>query len=163
MPHPVVMIGWMISRLEKGLRREYFSSAAKKTAGVITVFAVVGVSISVTWSLIRFTNMLHPLAGAVLSVFLISTTIATKGLIDSAKNVADAIASGSIDKARLGVSMIVGRDTERMQQQDIARATIETVAENTVDAVIAPVIYALIGGAPLAMGYRAVNLSLIHI
>jgi adenosylcobinamide-phosphate synthase len=157
MPHPVVMIGWMISGLEKGLRRENFSSAAKKTAGIVMVFVVVGTSIAATWALVGAANMLHPLAGTALSVFLISTTIATKGLIDSAKNVADAIASGSIDKARLGVSMIVGRDTEQMQRHDIARATIETVAENTVDAVIAPVIYALIGGAPLAMGYRAVN------
>jgi adenosylcobinamide-phosphate synthase len=157
MPHPVVMIGWLISKLDKGLRRENLTSAAKKTAGIITVFIVVGASIAATWALVAAASMLHTLAGIVLSVFLISTTIATKGLIDSARNVADAIASGSIDEARFGVSMIVGRDTEQMQRHDIARATIETVAENTVDAVIAPVIYALIGGAPLAMGYRAVN------
>jgi adenosylcobinamide-phosphate synthase len=118
---------------------------------------IVGASIAATWALIGIAGLLHPLAGAALSVFLISTTVATKGLIDSAKNVADAISSGNIDNAKRGVSMIVGRDTEQMQRHDIARAAIETVAENTVDAVIAPIFYALIGGAPLAMGYRAVN------
>jgi adenosylcobinamide-phosphate synthase len=156
-PHPVVLIGKLISFLDERLRRPGASKEQKRFMGSITVFAVVAMSASITWIAVSLATIIHPLAGKTLSILFISATIATRGLMKSAREVAALLGTGNLDEARAKVSMIVGRDTANMKQHDIARATIETVAENLVDAVIAPIMFALIGGAPLAMAYRSIN------
>ena len=89
--------------------------------------------------------------------FLIYTTLATKCLKDEAVKIYEVLKTKDIEKARVQVSYIVGRDTTHLDEGEIIRATVETVAENTVDGIIAPMFYAFIGGAPLAMAYKAIN------
>lgn len=96
------------------------------------------------------------LAGAA-EVWLISTTIASKGLKDAGMAVFTELRQGDIPAARRALGMIVGRDTGHLESPEIVRGTVETVAENIVDAIISPLFFALLGGAPLAMAYRAVN------
>src|SRR5690606_31451234 len=84
-------------------------------------------------------------------------TIAVKGLKDAAKKVYEPLSSGDLIATRKFVAEIVGRDTDQLDEPEIARATVETVAENTVDAFVSPILYALLGAAPLAMLYRATN------
>jgi len=95
--------------------------------------------------------------GIAIEAILIWTTIAEKSLKEAALTVYDPLQKGELNEARHKLSYIVGRDTDQLDEQGIVRATIETVAENTSDGVTAPLFYALIGGAPLALLYRAVN------
>jgi adenosylcobinamide-phosphate synthase len=83
--------------------------------------------------------------------------MAANGLAQAARNVARPLASGDLDQARLALGMIVGRDTATLPPEEIIRGVVETVAENTVDGVLSPLIYAFVGGAPLAMAYKAIN------
>lgn len=88
---------------------------------------------------------------------MLSTTIAIKGLKDAALQVAVPLGEGKLDEARKQLSMIVGRDTKELAPHDIARGAVETVAENTVDGITAPLFWFFIGGVPAAMTYRAIN------
>lgn len=156
-PHPVVLIGRLISYLEKLLFDDSLDRIRKRYLGAVIVVFVVGITASVTWGIVTLAALTNEWLGFVVSILLISTTIATKGLMDSSKDVAVALKQGDLGEARRRVSRIVGRDTDKMKRRDVVRATIESVAENAVDGVIAPIIYALLGGAPLAMAYKAVN------
>src|SRR5690606_27948572 len=98
-----------------------------------------------------------PWVGYAVNTWLIATTIAIKGLKDAAMLVYEPLSRGDLRDARKYTGYIVGRDTGGLDASELSRATVETVAENTVDAVISPLLYALIGAAPLAMLYRATN------
>src|SRR5699024_9804321 len=98
----------------------------------------------------------HPLVGVFVEGVFIATTIAQKDLKRAAMDVYTPLKKGNIDEARGKLAYIVGRDTEHLTESEIARATIETVAENTTDGVTSPLFWAMIGGAPLALVYRAV-------
>lgn len=100
---------------------------------------------------------IHPMIGIIIETVMIATTIAQKGLKDAALNVYKPLARGEINQARRDLSMIVGRDTEGLAEQEITRGAIETVAENTSDGITAPLFWAMVGGGPFAMIYRAVN------
>lgn len=156
-PHPVVLIGRFIAYLEGRVLARELSAAAKRVAGALVVAVVVALSAGTTWAIIYFAYQVHFTLGFIVSIWLISTTIATRGLLDSAKDVARALDSDDLSEAKLKVAEIVGRDTKTMKRKDVVRATIESVSENAVDGVIAPLIFAMIGGAPLAMAYKAVN------
>jgi len=157
LPHPVVLIGNSIARLERVARKTFNSSAGLKLAGVVLAAIVTVGSFAVTalllYALREVSYLLFLLAGA----WLVSTTIATKGLAMAAREIKQLLAGGDLSGARRQVGMIVGRDTGDMESGDVARATVETVAENFVDAVAAPLFYACLGGPALAMAYRAVN------
>lgn len=156
-PHPVVLIGKAIEILERLSRRISQNAVALKITGVLTAAAIVAGSWGLTWLLARWVFNFNYWAGAVLSVWLISTTIAARGLAGAAGEIYILLQSGNLDEARRKVGMIVGRDTGNMESGCVIRASVETVAENIVDGVVAPLFYAFIGGAPLAMAYRAVN------
>lgn len=156
-PHPVVLIGRLIAYLDKQVFKENLGRAQKRFIGAVVVAFVVSISALITWGIVYLASLINGILGFVVSILLISTTIATRGLIDSAKDVAASLEKNDLEEAREKVGRIVGRDTGNMKRRDIVRATIESVAENSVDGVIAPIIYALIGGAPLAMAYKAVN------
>jgi adenosylcobinamide-phosphate synthase len=156
-PHPVVLIGKAIEKLERLLRRVSQSPAALKITGILTAMTIVGASWGLTFLLVRWIFSINYWAGAVLSIWLISTTIAARGLSEAAGEIYILLQNGSLAEARRKVGMIVGRDTGQMEPGDVIRASVETVAENIVDGVVAPLFYAFIGGAPLAMAYRAVN------
>lgn len=157
-PHPVVLIGKLISFLEKALRRLFpKTEMGEKVAGGVLWVIVVALSTAVPGIILyvcfRFSPLLYLLAESVMCWQI----LAVKSLGSETKKVFDALETGDIDKARFAVSMIVGRDTENLDDAAVTRAAIETVAENTSDGIIAPLFYLALGGAPLGFFYKAVN------
>jgi adenosylcobinamide-phosphate synthase len=157
LPHPVVMMGRGIKWLERAIRSFSEKPSYLRVMGFLLTAVIVIASYRVTDFLITWSSSIHPYFSLGLTIFLISTTIATKGLADAGREVYQFLSKKDLQGARAAVAMIVGRDTEKLGEQEISRATVETVAENTVDAIIAPLFFALLGGAPLAMAYRAIN------
>ncbi|MGE7273364.1 adenosylcobinamide-phosphate synthase CbiB [Brevibacillus panacihumi] len=157
LPHPVVIIGWWISRLEWLIRTCVKQEKHLKAAGVLFPLLIVAGSYAVVWLIIWAGALVSPWLSFALSAWLISTTIATKGLADAGLEIMRHLQAGDIPAARRSLSMVVGRDTEHLDEAEICRGAVETVAENIVDAIVSPLIYAAIGGAPLAMAYRAAN------
>jgi adenosylcobinamide-phosphate synthase len=156
-PHPVVLIGKAIEIMEKLSRRVSSNPAILKFMGFVTVIIIAGGSWYLTWLVMRWAFNFNFWAGTVLSIWLISTTIAARGLSGAAGEIYSLLQNNNLDAARRKVGLIVGRDTGNMEPWDVIRATVETVSENIVDGIVAPVFYALLGGAPLAIAYRAVN------
>ena len=156
-PHPVRGIGWMIQRTERVLRRFVKNPLAEKAAGVLLVILVISLVVITAQFLILFSFRLSISAGYIVSVLLAFTTLAARGLGDAAKAVLSRLDAGDIAQARAELSLIVGRDTANLDEQEIARAVIETVAENASDGVVAPLFYLAIGGPALALAYKAVN------
>ena len=172
LPHPVRIIGWLIEKMERALRSAKVQKRgsaevkgkdlAEKLSGVLLVAVVVGITYSIFYALnllvltSHFSLLTSCLLFAML-VFLTSTTLATNDLIKSGKTVIDALNTGHKEEAKNKLGMIVGRDTRQLDNKGIAKATIETLAENTSDGIIAPLFYLAIGGLPLAMTYKAIN------
>jgi adenosylcobinamide-phosphate synthase len=159
-PHPVVIIGKGVSWVEASLRR-CFHGSAEKVAGVILVLVIVLLTAGIAFALERFLLSLSGnvtrIVGTVLFTYLASTTLALRGLVGSANQVRDAVERGNLMEARQRLSLIVGRDTEELEEDAILRATIETVAENLSDGFVAPLFYLVLGGLPLAFAYKAIN------
>ncbi|RZB29603.1 MAG: adenosylcobinamide-phosphate synthase [Desulfobacteraceae bacterium Eth-SRB1] len=154
-PHPVVIIGKAVKYLEDKIRLLY--PFDKKKGGIILWFAVVIPVYFITCGAIKGCLLINPLFGAIITVLLASLTLATKSLYNESKVVLNALNRGDIEEARKSLSMIVGRDTENLNEQGICRAVIETVSENLSDGIVAPMFYLAIGGVPLAMAYKAIN------
>lgn len=125
--------------------------------GVALTVLTVGAAFSVMFAIVKLCTLIHPWLGYAVNIWFISTTIAVKGLKDAAMLVYRPLCEGNMGDARKYVGYIVGRDTTRLDEPEIVRATVETVSENTVDAFVSPIAFALLGGAPLAMLYRAAN------
>ena len=155
--HPVILIGRWISACEKLVYLRLHTPLQRRIAGALVVLSTVAVSYCATWGLVWIAYLVHPALGWGASAWLIATTIAQKSLAQAADKVRLALQQGQIGMAREYTQQIVGRDTMCLDEPELVRAAVETVAENTVDGVTAPVFYALLGGAPLAMAYRAVN------
>lgn len=153
-PHPVRAIGWWIRFLEEWLRRV---SMNLYLAGVVLGIVVAGGSFIIVWCLVHLGSLIHPWLGMGASCLLIYTAIAMRDLDREAKDVYEALVSDDIPKARRLLSRIVGRDTKDLSSPEIVRAAVESVAENTVDGIISPLFYAFLGGAPLAMAFKAVS------
>ena len=152
-PHPVRWIGKMITFFEKRLNK----GKSKQLKGVgMLLFVLLSVYI-IALVLVETGYGIHPIVGVLVESIIISTTIAQKSLKRAALEVYHPLSKGGLSEARTKLSYIVGRDTESLDEGEIARGTIETVAENTSDGVTAPMFWALLGGAPLAMVYRAAN------
>jgi adenosylcobinamide-phosphate synthase len=152
-PHPVRWIGSLISFLEKHLNH----GKNKRLKGVLMLLFVLLIVFSIVLLLIAISYRIHPIAGIAIESIIIASTIAQKSLKEAALEVHDPLEKGDLAGARIKLSYIVGRDTDSLNEGEIARGAIETVAENTSDGVTAPLFWALIGGAPLAMVYRATN------
>ncbi|GIP22555.1 adenosylcobinamide-phosphate synthase CbiB [Paenibacillus sp. J22TS3] len=155
-PHPVVGMGRAITRIEAAIRR-HVQPRRFKAAGVLLPLLVAGGAFALTWGLIWLLAKISPWLAAAAEVWLIATTVAAKGLKDAGMEVYHCLKEGDLPAARQSLGMIVGRDTAHLDSPDIVRGAVETVAENIVDGVVSPLFYAAIGGAPLAMAYRAVN------
>lgn len=155
-PHPVRYIGKLIKKTESIIRKKAKNNKDLKIGGFFLWFIVVGITYLVTYLILKLSSLI-PGGFLVVNSILIYTTLATKCLKDEAVKIYKVLKTGDIEKARIQVSYIVGRDTTQLNEGEIIRATVETVAENTVDGIIAPMFYAFIGGAPLAMAYKAVN------
>ncbi|MBT9136650.1 MAG: Cobalamin biosynthesis protein CobD [Firmicutes bacterium] len=146
--HPVVLIGKLVKLMERVLYRQ-----ASRLRGAILVIAVCAVAYASTHYLIVMLGQY----GMLLELWLLSTALAARGLHDAGIRVHAALQGNNLELARQRTSEIVGRDTAALDEREIVRATVETVAENLVDGVTAPLFYALLGGAPLAIMYKAIN------
>ncbi|MCL5058677.1 MAG: adenosylcobinamide-phosphate synthase CbiB [Actinobacteria bacterium] len=155
LPHPVAALGKLIELLERLLYRPggFWSLAG----GALMALAVVGFAYGATALLIYGLGLISPWLAVAAQIWLVSTTLAARGLAGAAGDVLKPLIDGDLQTARNLVARIVGRETSSLDSAGVTRAAVETVAENTVDGVIAPLFYALLGGAPLAMAYRAVN------
>lgn len=157
-PHPVRAIGALIAGLEKGLRRLFPKSpAGELTGGVVLVVLTLAIPTGLTVLLLWACRLVSPWLALAVESLLSYQLLATKSLAAESRKVYDALKTGDLDKARYAVSMIVGRDTASLDEAGVARAAVETVAENASDGVIAPLIFLAIGGAPLGMFYKAAN------
>ncbi len=157
MPHPVRWMGACIHWCEPVLRKRCISATSRRVAGFILAVFVPVLSFLMAWGSLHLAFLVHPWFGNLLWIVLGYTTLAAKDLANHAWVVYDRLCSGSLRGARHAVSLMVGRDTDRLTETEISGATIESVAENTSDGVIAPLFYLVIGGPPLALAYKAVN------
>jgi len=156
-PHPVRLIGRLISGLEKGLRKIHSSPSWLILAGVILAGTVCGITFLATLFLIRFLEDLSWVAGLAGSITLAYTTLATRDLHVETRKVLLALEAGDLPRARQELSLLVGRDTAHLDEPEILRALVETIAENISDGVIAPLFYLGLGGPAWAMTYKAIN------
>lgn len=158
LPHPVIFIGKLIDMLEHTLRKILPKSASgEKIAGGILWVIVVTVSFMIPALILRLCNTISPWLRLTVESLMCWQILATKSLRDESMKVYYALRSGDIEKSRYAVSMIVGRDTKSLDDAGVTRAAVETVAENTSDGIVAPILFLAIGGAPLGLFYKAVN------
>ena len=157
-PHPVRAIGALIAGLEKLLRRLFPRTPGGELAagGVLVVLTVV-LPTALTVLLLWACRLVSPWLALGAEAVLCYQLLAAKSLRDESAKVYRALKAGDLPGARRAVSMIVGRDTEGLDEAGVARAAVETVAENASDGVIAPLLFLALGGAPLGMAYKAVN------
>ncbi|MGO0122747.1 adenosylcobinamide-phosphate synthase CbiB [Desulfothermobacter acidiphilus] len=157
LPHPVRWFGWAIERYERLWCRLATSPIALWVGGVLLALSLpAGVWWVSHWLLLLAGSYCWWLA-LILEAWMLSSTVALRGLGEAALAVYDCLQRGDLAGARREVGMIVGREVDRLDTPGVVRAAVESVAENTVDAVLAPLFYAFWGGAPLALAYRAVN------
>lgn len=157
-PHPVVLIGKLISGVEKLVRRIFPKTVLGEniTGGVLWLI-VVSVSTAVPGAILWLCYRLTPWLGLAVETVFCAQILATKSLKTESMKVYTALKTGTLEDARYAVSMIVGRDVARLDRDGVTRAAVETVAENTSDGIIAPLVFLAIGGAPLGFFYKAVN------
>ena len=157
-PHPVVGIGKLISFLEKRLRRVFpETDGGEIAAGGVLWVLVAGICTALPAGILFLCDRLSPWLRLTVESIMCWQILATKSLKDETRKVYDALETGDLEKARYAVSMIVGRDTARLDDAGVTRAAVETVAENTSDGVVAPMLFLALGGAPLGFFYKAVN------
>ncbi len=154
MPHPVRGMGWAIESGERLLRR---LMPWERWAGVLLVIGVVGGCYGLTVWLLDTVRNYSEVWGFVAGAFLLYTCLSTRDLATESWGVFSALAARDLPLARRRVSMIVGRDTDRLDEPEIVRATVETIAESTLDGILSPLFYFVLGGVPLAVAYKAIN------
>ena len=154
LPHPVRLIGKAAGGLEAGLTRLV---GRGHLAGMVFTVALVAGTWAAAAALVSLAAACDPRLGLLVETLLVYTALAARDLDVESRRVCRDLNAGNLPQARLHLAAIVGRDTGRLDEPEIVRATVETVAENTVDGVVAPLLFAIIGGAPAALAYKAVN------
>lgn len=157
LPHPVRLMGAGIMRGERCLRQYINTPRGEFIGGAALTCAIVAGSYAAAWSLIQLARRIDDRGGWLTEAILAWTTLAMRDLNSAARLVLDQLAAGDTGGAREKLRLIVGRDTANLNESEIARAVIETVAEGTCDGVFAPLVYLALGGVPLAFAYKAVN------
>ena len=158
LPHPVVLMGKAISALEKRLRARMPQTPQGELLGGAVVAFTLPVGTFLLTSLVCLgAAKLSPWLGLTVQMFWCGQALAAKGLAQESTNVYRALIKPDLPAARKAVSRIVGRDTQNLTLEGVTKAAVETVAENASDGVIAPLLYMLLGGAPLALTYKAIN------
>jgi len=153
-PHPVRGMGLAIEWGERLLRK---AVRWERLAGMLLVAALVGFSYAATGWLLHQAATFSFLLALAVSAVLLFTCLSTKDLALESLQVVRALETGDLPLARRRVSRIVGRDTEGLDAPEIVRATIETIAESTMDGILSPLFYFVVGGVPLAIAYKAIN------
>ena len=157
-PHPVVVMGKSIAWLETRLRSIFPKTpAGELAAGRVLAAGLPLGTLAVTGFICWGGAALHPALGFFFQVLWCWQALAIKDLASESRNVYRVLETGDLPAARKAVGRIVGRDTQELTTEGVIKATVETVAENFSDGVLAPLLYMLLGGAPLAMTYKAIN------
>jgi adenosylcobinamide-phosphate synthase len=157
LPHPVRLIGLYIKAFEKLIRGIAKTPQELKAAGVLLTLSTVILTYGFTFIILRLAEGVSHLLYFALNIIFMYTCLAARCLSNEAMKIFNQLVKGDITAARVQTSMIVGRDTDSLNEQELTRAVVETVSENSSDGVIAPLIFMAIGGAPLAMAYKAIN------
>ncbi len=158
LPHPVILIGKMISFLEKHLRRLFpKTKSGERAVGFILWIIVAVLSSVIPYLILSLCGQIHTVLRIVVESIMCWQILAIRDLREESMKVFHALRNGSLTDARQAVSMIVGRDTDRLDEKGIIRAAVETIAENTSDGIIAPMFFIALGGAPAGFFYKAVN------
>lgn len=154
LPHPICLIGRGISFFEKCMRRLFKNELI---GGFFLVAIMLILSFGLPFTLLYLAGIIHPYLSFALELLFCYQIFAAKSLKTESMKVYKPLTEGNLPEARKYLSYIVGRDTKGLEADGIIKATVETVAENTTDGVIAPLIFMAIGGAPLAFLYKAIN------
>jgi adenosylcobinamide-phosphate synthase len=162
--HPVQVMGWAIDRYTKIILKYLQAAYSRRLAGVVLFWGLIlGVG-GVSWLIIYGCARVHPLLGLVIQSIALASCFAGRSLRRAAEDVLVAIDAEDLDLARSKLSMYVGRDTDKLTIPEINRAILETVTENAIDGVMAPLFYAIVGifipavgAVPLAMAYKAAS------
>ncbi len=154
--HPVTWIGALIGRLDRSLNRESMSFAARRMAGVVALLILLGVTLAAALGLSALCRLAGPLALLPLAL-LASTLLAQRSLYEHVARVAEGLERNGLAGGRKAVAMIVGRDPESLDEAGVARAAIESLAENFSDGIVAPAFWLGVGGLPGGMLYKAIN------
>ena len=152
LPHPIVAFGKMIAFFEKRLNK----GQHKRAKGMLMAIFLIVLVFAFFYALVTFLYQVHPLLGLGVEAIFVFYGIAGTTLMREGKGVFDALERG-LDEGRKQVGRIVGRDTAQLSEQEIKAATLETLAENLSDGVIAPLFWFLIAGVPGIMTYKMVN------
>lgn len=156
--HPVVLMGNLISLLEKILYNVNDSDNKKIVKGGLLVAIVIAVNYFVGVAVVHLTNLANfQMTAIFVEALALSFMISPRSLAEAGKEIYNLLVDKNIIEARRKVGWIVGRDTDKLDEPEIVRATVETIAENTVDGIISPLFFFAIGGLPLAIAYRAAN------
>ncbi|MBQ9120427.1 MAG: cobalamin biosynthesis protein CobD [Lachnospiraceae bacterium] len=159
LPHPIRAIGNLIAKLEKRLLGTEATGSEKEKLrkGGVLVLAVLGITVTVTTVILLGAYWLHPYVGIAMETIMTYQILATKCMKVESMKVYRALKHQTLEDARKAVSMIVGRDTAALDEEGVAKAAVETVAESTSDGVIAPMLYTALGGPILGFFYKAAN------
>ncbi|MCQ2373404.1 MAG: adenosylcobinamide-phosphate synthase CbiB [Phascolarctobacterium sp.] len=158
LPHPICLIGNLISFLEKRLRKLFGpSDNGLLFGGFIMVLIVISLAFMVPAAIIYGAGLVSPYLAFAIETIMCYQIFATKCLKDESMNVYYELEKKDLIEARVKLSWIVGRDTKALDEEEVIKGAVETVAENTADGVIAPMFYMFLGGAPLAFLYKGIN------
>ena len=160
--HPVCLIGNLISILEKGIRKVFpKTDKGERVGGILEVVLVCFITFFIPYVVIHLFYKWNFWLGFALETFWCGQLLATKSLKVESMKVYDRLKNGTIEEARYAVSMIVGRDTQALSEIGVTKAAVETVAENSSDGIIAPMLYMAIGGIPLMFLYKGITLWIL--
>ncbi|NNG02104.1 MAG: cobalamin biosynthesis protein CobD [Desulfobacteraceae bacterium] len=154
LPHPIRWMGLAIERFEPVFRPLRIHPGS---SGFLFAAVLIGATWTITWLVVRTAFLIHPWVGGGVEVILVFYCISARSLEKAAMAVWERLIGRDLDGARRSVGMIVGRETGHLTEKGVARAAVETVAENYVDGFLSPLFFAVIGGAPLAMTYKMIN------
>ena len=158
LPHPICLIGNLIAYMEKFLRKIFGSNEENLlVGGLVLVLTVTAVSFFVPYLILKWAVSVNPLFAYLLETIMFYQIFATKCLENESMKVYKELKNGDLAAARKQLSWIVGRDTQELSAEEVTKAAVETVAENTADGIIAPMFFMFIGGAPLAFLYKSIN------
>jgi adenosylcobinamide-phosphate synthase len=161
-PHPVRVMGWIISGLSKFFLQHCQRDITQRLAGIVlAIILIIGSGLS-GWLIIQIAKWLHPLLGIILESIILASCFALNSLRTAAVDVLKPLTTGNLEQARQILSNYVGRDTANLSEPEVLRAVLETVTENATDGVMAPLFYAIVGAlvpvvgaVPLALAYKA--------
>ncbi|MGB7441903.1 MAG: adenosylcobinamide-phosphate synthase CbiB [Coleofasciculaceae cyanobacterium] len=163
-PHPVRVMGWVISSSTHFTLIRVKSSLSRRWIGVLLGIILIIGSATQGWLILKLASWVHPLLGIFLEVVLLASCFAGRSLYKAAFDVLEPLKNGQLTQARSQLSQYVGRDTEKLSEPEILRAVLETVAENATDGVMAPLFYAIVGAflpgcgaVPFALAYKAAS------